>query len=215
MMLSKIATKLGSMFGRKRKETPIEEFLRMVALKRQSVSLTAEPEPVDDETPFFNKPGSWKLYRQTMVENNISGWSFCRFACRGLDDKPTFYLGNAKGDYGVFTISMPVCPEGDDAMGIEPEAVLAQLIHIPTGVGIGVFETRELACKGADLLAPLFPAETELDRTIWYGSKERVTTLFAFYGIAESDRWHAHAVGFKDAIPIWAPVELARPEKLS
>lgn len=184
------------------------------------------PAPFSHPTRNSDSPPSmhgWKEYSEAMATCRQPGWAFGRIGCRSTNNVDvTFYFGLLRGDFGVFTVPMAVCYEDGHEPETEPsveEPILAQLLHIPTGVGFGVFETRALACKAAEVLtaANLLPAQQEITPEVWATHSGNVKRLWAFEGIGVSERWHAHAEGAPYPLKIHTTIadDVGRPEKLS
>lgn len=238
-MLSKIKAMLGSIFIRKPAPSPLDLLLRQMAeqaaalgegttiLRHENGRLVlapmsraeAEKPTADADMPPGLVTGGWAQWRETMIRTAVPGWTFCRFAVRGMDpiETPRFFFGNVKGDYGVFTLEMRVCCDAEEEPDDwQPTAVLGHLVHIPTGVGIGIFASREIACRAADLIAPLFAPGIELDANAWgVDGRERVAKTLGFYGIVESEKWHCHPEGHVGTAIYEAGAAEVRPEKLS
>lgn len=185
---------------------------------KQTSATDVPPPPNPDMPPSLT---GWQNYVESMKAATVTGWAFGRMGIEGIEDSVTFFFGNLRGDYGVFTVETGVCYEQEPPEDHEEAEthILAQLVHLPSGAGLGVFETRQLACKAGELLeaSGFFTLHEHMPREKWLERREDVHRLWRFHGMVEADFYHAHPLGNPHAIPIYraAPIEADKPKVLS
>lgn len=171
---------------------------------------------------------AWKEWLSTMKHMEPpAGWSPCRFGTRLWNpdgtDRAEFVYGVVRACFGIFTRPLPVCDEDDDEAH---EAIIANLTHLPTGVGLAMFCDRATACAAVDTILSLqlgiaweTIGDLETDHHAWDLAYHKAIKAISFNGFAIEARRHAHAGAGGPAINIWARPASAvlegMPEKLS
>lgn len=148
--------------------------------------------------------------KQLMLTPGANGWSPCRFGVRlwlhGEPDRAEFVYGLTKGPLGVFTREHVICMHDHDEQGAD---LLHGVTFLPTGMGLGVFATREAACKGAASLleskaaVPWVKIDDHLDEV-----QAHIVRTWEFNGLAPEDHRHAHSGHGTPALNIWNVVPL-------
>lgn len=174
------------------------------------------PLPPADMIPWAD----WKKCAMAMAR---PGWSFCKFGYheqdRGMAGQ---VMGIVRGSFGIFERPWPVCHErhdGDEAAG---ETILASICHLPTGMGMGLFMTRNAAAVAAEIMQGMSGIDWEtldLNDPSQYGDTEhRVGTAWKAVGITTAPM-HAHHYHTGQPMPVWLMTNASqiagKPEKLS
>ena len=146
----------------------------------------------------------WSVWARWMEEAKApAGWSTCRFGARWGDGDGTVgqMFGVTRGDFGVYTRPFYVCGP------IHDEQVMAALIHLPTGTGVGVFLTRDMAVEAGELAMALGGIDwrTSIDPTrpeTWIDIRARLGAAWSAAGLHIAP-FHAHSEGVEDEIAVW------------
>lgn len=155
----------------------------------------------------------WQSFMKTV--NAPAGWSVCRFGARWGDETCGMMFGITRGDFGVYTKEFYVCSP------VHEGKVLAALIHLPTGTGVGVFLTAEQAIEAAELAMALggINWRTSIDPTrpdTWSDIRVRMGQAWEASGLHVAP-FHAHDHGTDGEIAIWmstnATRQAGKPEK--
>lgn len=170
-------------------------------------------------------PMPWETWQAMMAGERLPGWSPCMVGNRSNHGRARFVYGLARDQIGMYRMPFDCCLQNEDhtesSMG---EKVLSALTHLPTGYGMGVFETQADAALATDLMLPVvkdWPALTPDDA---HGPNGFMTwllpiqTAWTFGGLAPADDYHAHDNG-SGPLTVWKRTEATanhgRPEKLS
>lgn len=138
-----------------------------------------------------------------------AGWSPCRFGARWGEDSVGQMFGITRGDFGVYTRPFYVCHP------IHGERVLAPLIHLPTGTGVGMFLSRENAVEAGELAMALgVDWRTVVDPTrpeTWADVRMRLAAAWSAAGLHIAP-FHAHDMNNEDddEIAIWMATHQTR-----
>lgn len=155
----------------------------------------------------------WQSFMKTV--NAPAGWSTCRFGARWGDETCGMMFGITRGDFGIYTKEFYVCSP------VHEGKVLAALIHLPTGTGVGVFLTAEQAIEAAELAMALGGVNwrTSIDPTrpdTWSDIRVRMGQAWEASGLHVAP-FHAHDHGTDGEIAIWmstnATRQAGKPEK--
>lgn len=181
------------------------------------------------QPPIGQPHGGWAEYRDAMERAALPGWTFGWMGCQQHGESAeqigvSYFIGNLKDDFGIFTLNIPVCypveieSGGEDEREMEP--VLANLVHLPSGVGLGVFETRQLAAQAAEVIekSGVFVPQQPIPFESWMSRRENIHTAWRFAGIGECPSRHCHPYGIQEhGVPIMIAIaqDADRPEKLS
>lgn len=160
---------------------------------------------------------TWAKWSHEQQAAARPGWTFCRFANRTGRDSVAFVFGVARGQFGVWCQPFDVC-RGDDGPS---QHLLACLTHLPSGLGLGIFEHRDLAVEAAALVERVcdgWEACTEGNHPRWDENFARARTAWKGIGITYSADTHCHDTGGQVyglySRTIESIIE-GRPEKLS
>jgi hypothetical protein len=133
---------------------------------------------------------SWQQWVAMRDHTLRDGWTFCRLGVRMQSDKCFQAFGIVRGDFGVYWNNMWACPDHEHVM-------VACLIHLKTGGGIGVFEDMRLACDAADSLLAMRDitwADVDPMNEASYGALQpRIESAWRFCGIMVAPS-HVHEV---------------------
>lgn len=168
----------------------------------------------------------WVKWLEIMNEHPVPGWAPCRFVNRlGPTDRIGWVFGVVRDSFGVWSQPYPVChhPMDEADHDFKPSAILATITHLPTGMGMGVFNDRATACAAAELLDGLedwrnMPQTdgSEPSKERWGSLVQKVYRTWEFNGIDYSADWHAHNGVGGEHIGIWtkqpALVEDGKPK---
>jgi hypothetical protein len=169
--------------------------------------------------------GKWRECMQHYFEAH-DGWSPCRFANRlGAGLQIGWVFGITKGAFGVWTKPYLVCHHYEETAD---SAILAAITHLPSGMGIGIFNDRQTACLAVDLVLSMedWKCTPEIDgskesKARWDSLMAKARHTWEFNGIDWSTDRHAHMsdnLGSPE-IGIWTfnPDNLieGKPEKLA
>lgn len=179
------------------------------------------PAPLTPPEPAH--PGvDWPNWIEVMETFATPGWAPGRFAGRAAGNGLVFYYGIGKGDYAVFLTPFVVCEHPIAEEGLfHPEVTsgqvnLANLLHLPSGMALGVFNDRATACEAAGIIGAMVPRLSEID---WGRYREPIHAAFRFHGICESEERHAHIHPGGPGFGIWAKaaanLTAGKPERLS
>lgn len=159
---------------------------------------------------------TWAKWKAEFDAHELDGWGFCRFANRVGLDKVEFVFGWVSGPFGVWEQPFQCC---DDVRG-DGQHMLACLTHLPSGLGFGMFETRELAALAAEAIEVMcdWRSIEPDDQTKWRFVQEEIGRTWVKHGIVHNPDAHAHLEDRTAVIwhynPDAAPAE-GKPEKLS
>lgn len=168
----------------------------------------------------------WAKWLAIMHEHPVPGWAPCRFVNRlGPTDRIGWVFGVVRDSFGVWSQPYPVChhPMDEADHDFKPSAILAAITHLPTGMGMGVFNDRATACAAAELLDGLedwrnMPQTdgSKPSQERWGSLVQKVYRTWEFNGIDYSADWHAHNGVGGEHIGIWtkqpALVEDGKPK---
>lgn len=159
---------------------------------------------------------TWEKWKAEFDANELDGWGFCRFANRTGPNNVQFVFGWVSGPFGVWEQPFQCY---DDTRG-NGQHVLACLTHLPSGLGFGMFETRELAALAAEAIEVMCDwrdIEPD-DQARWRFVNEEVGKMWVKHGIVPNPGAHAHLEDRTAVIwhhnPDAVPAEV-NPEKLS
>lgn len=169
---------------------------------------------------------SWDAWSKEISSMAFPGWSPCRFAHRSTrhgQDTARFVFGITRGPFGLWQNNFDVCSyDGEDwTRGAE---ILTCLTHLPTGMGLGIFDSKDSAALAADTAIRACPqlADIEYSEAVngpWSVTMTRAASAWQSLGIIPSTNAHAHDVstgGLPHMIMGLAEnLEQGRPEKLS
>lgn len=205
--------RLFELFRRKPK-MPIapEDHQHVVNEMLRSVLAGIKP-PVDREAEGW----TWDSWQREAAAHQMDGWTFCRFANRTSIESVGFVFGLVRGYFGLWQQPFPVC---NVPLGEHADQILTCITHLPSGLGLGVFEDRETAAH-ACLIAMDVGSEWHkldpMDRTTWDFSTDTMREAWAFNGIVPSASKHAH--NGSQSLLIWernaAALDAGKPERLS
>lgn len=168
------------------------------------------------KTGFDPEDMSWRDWQDWMKAVNAPpGWSPCRFGARCGDETCGQMFGITRGDFGIYTKEFYVCAP------VHGGQVLAAVIHLPTGTGVGVFLTAEHAVEAAELAMALGGIDwrTSIDPMnpdTWADIRTRMGQAWEAAGLHVAP-FHAHDNGTESEIAIWmsttATRQAGKPEK--
>lgn len=177
-----------------------------------------------------NPKEDWSAWQAMMADManyglEVEGWVKCRIGNRDGrgGEKVNWVFGIAKGDFGIWLNSYPVC---DHVKGETTTMVLAAMTCVRTGLGMGLFADATTAIEAADLIqgnidwraSPLTDT-TAQDANYWALTLTKVHRSWEFAGIDHSVELHAHAFPGGPQHGVWvktkAGITAERPEKLS
>lgn len=159
---------------------------------------------------------TWAKWKREFDANELDGWGFCRFANRTGPDNVNFVFGWVSGPFGIWEQPFECC----DAEEGDGRRILAALTHLPSGLGFGLFKTRELAAIAAEAIEVMVDWR-EVDPANdaqWRFINDEFRNLWVRHGIVPNPHAHAHledrtaAIWHHDPEAIPATVN---PEKLS
>lgn len=168
----------------------------------------------------------WTKWLEIMHQCPVPGWAPCRFVNRlGPSERIGWVFGVVRDNFGVWSQPYPVChhPLNESDEEFKPSAILAAMTHLPTGMGMGIFNDRATACTAAELLDGMedwrgMPQTdgSEASKTRWRDSQQKVFRTWEFNGIDYSADWHAHNGPGGEELGIWtkqpALVEDGKPK---
>lgn len=160
---------------------------------------------------------TWTAWKRELAAVGMPGWAVCRFANRTGPDSAAFVFGIVRGSFGIWRQPFDVCAAGAD----RTEHVLTCLTHLNSGLGIGIFASREIAAEAAEIADRVCPAWQTLDpddRATWGDAFERTRAAWAGIGVRYVEDSHCHdKAGGTYGIYTRSPesVMAGRPEKLS
>lgn len=160
---------------------------------------------------------TWAAWKRELDAGAMPGWAVCRFANRIGADQAAFVFGVVRGSFGIWRQPFNVCAAGADPT----EHILTCLTHLPSGLGVGIFSTREIAAEAAELAERVCPGWATIDpddRASWNEVHTRTGAAWSGIGVRYADDAHCHdQAGGTYGIYTRSPesVMAGRPEKLS
>ena len=172
---------------------------------------------------------TWEAWSAEMNSMAFPGWSPCRFAHRtsprGQPDAARFVFGITRGPFGLWQQNFDVCGYDTEAEAWNQETgILTCLTHLPTGMGLGLFNGKDAAALAADTAMRTCPnwPETEWSTTPgspWMVIIDRTVSAWAMLGISSAENAHAHdpstGTGPYAIMDLAENLEHGKPEKLS
>ncbi len=204
-----------------------EQIEKITGRKVARISVVkAEDHDAEAKRPGIKPPDPmpWETWRTMMAAERVPGWSPCMIGNRG-ERGAKFVYGLARDQIGMYRMPFDCCLQNEDHTESDMgEKVLTALVHLPTGLGMGVFETQADAALATDLMLPVVKDWTALDPDDYHGPNGLLTwlmpiqTAWKFGGLRPHDDYHAHDQG-SSALAVWhrsdVVVNAGRPEKLS
>lgn len=170
---------------------------------------------------------TWDAWSKEMGHMAFPGWSPCRFAHRtsfASAENARFVFGLTRGPFGLWQNNFDVCGRDDDGDFRQERAILTCLTHLPTGMGMGIFKTRDVAAVAADTAIRACPqlVDTEYSEASngpWSLAMARTADAWRSLGIVPADNAHAHDLstgnGPYTIMGLAENLEAGKPEKLS
>lgn len=148
----------------------------------------------------------WESWRNEMHHMGLEGWAPCRFGNLNPETNMVWWVfGIAWADFGIWKQPRTVC--GD----LTEQTILSFVTHLPTGLGLGMFESNVVAAKASTIADPIIHG-VEVDRD-WAGRKERLFETWRFHGIERHPDRHVHDPQDNEEMPIWCHVPDAEQPK--
>lgn len=197
----------------------LDEFLRRL------VAHDAGIKPPDDPS---TEGWSWAAWSMEMQSLAFPGWSPCRFAHRTTPsdgpDQARFVFGLTRGPFGLWEQPFIVCGQDDDGDLAQERTTLTCLTHLPTGMGLGIFNGKDSAALAADTAMRACPNWPTVDFATepgspWVVTVDRIRHAWTSLGIIASENAHAHdpssGGGPYAIMGLASNLEAQKPEKLS
>lgn len=171
---------------------------------------------------------TWEHWAKEMRVMGFPGWSPCRFAHRvtphGQPEGARFVFGITRGPFGLWQQNFDVCAHDDDNGWEQASDTLTCLTHLPSGMGLGIFATKDAAALAADTAIRTCPGWPDVEWSSVPGSPwsdliNRTVKSWGMIGLGAADNAHAHdpntGAGPYMIMGLNESLEANRPEKLS
>lgn len=183
--------------------------------------------PVDHEPPpLMLKPPSdpavdrhwpWSEWLRERAAFSMPGWTYCRFPIQFPGDRAVFVFGMVRESFGVYHTPFNVVNTETQQ---HDQTVLACMVHMRTGCGMGLFVNRQVAAQACELAEKVETRWGEVDpqdQVTWSQIVSRVGAAWRGAGILPAGNYHAY-----DDVHTWSVYGITtetmmqgRPEKLS
>lgn len=225
MIFGSIRASLVRLFGGRATSVPPPNSTLRPQLSKRDVKIIGpggvEHRPGKQPPPDAEIDGwTWERWKRETQSNRIDGWSFCRFANRTGANSVGFVFGLVRGHFGLWQQPFPVCQSYEDI--VPEEQILTCITHLPSGMGIGVFDKRETAAHACLIADDLHANWGDLDpdnEQTWEFTTDAMQSAWAFNGIVPNESKHAHNGPGGNMLMIWernaAALNVGKPEKLS